>query len=64
MALKVFVIPARYNCVYSRRDVLRSLTYLSLEAEYAEGGLEILRGGYAVTTSLERFLTPTRSFTA
>jgi len=24
------------------RDVLRSLTYFSLEAEYAEGGLEIL----------------------
>jgi len=42
MALKVFVIPFRYNCVYSRRDVLRSLTYLSLESEYAEGGLEIL----------------------
>jgi len=42
MALKVFVIPTRYNCVYSRKDVLRSLTYLSLESEYAEGGLEIL----------------------
>ena len=42
MALKVFVIPTRYNCVYSANDVLKSLTYLSLEAEYAEGGLEIL----------------------
>ncbi|MBS7615120.1 hypothetical protein KEJ18_05255 [Candidatus Bathyarchaeota archaeon] len=42
MALKVFVIPAGYNCVYSRKDVLKSLTYLSLEAEYAEGGLEVL----------------------
>ena len=42
LALKVFVVPTRYNCVYSRRDVLRSLTYLSLECEYAEGGLEIL----------------------
>jgi len=42
MALKVFMIPTRYNCVYSRKDVLSSLTYLSLEVEYAEGGLEIL----------------------
>ena len=42
MALKVFVIPSKYNCVYSRKDVLRSLTYLSLKSEYAEGGLEIL----------------------
>jgi len=36
------VVPTRYNCVYSGRDVLWSLTYLSLEAEYDEGGLEIL----------------------
>ena len=42
MALKVFVIPSKYNCVYSRKDVLRSLMYLSLKSEYAEGGLEIL----------------------
>ena len=43
LALKTFVIPTRYNCVYSASDILWSLTYLSLESEYAEGGLDILR---------------------
>jgi len=43
LALKIFVIPTRYNCVYSASDILWSLTYISLESEYAEGGLDILR---------------------
>ena len=30
MALKIFVIPTRYNCVYSLRHILKALTYLSL----------------------------------
>ncbi len=38
-ALKVFLVPLRCNCVYSRKDVLSSLTYFSLEAEYTDGGL-------------------------
>ena len=43
LALKTFVIRTRYNCVYSASDILWPLTYLSLESEYAEGGLDILR---------------------
>src|SRR5450756_300713 len=35
-------IPTRYNCTYKPRDILRALTFLSLEAEYAEGGLKRL----------------------
>jgi hypothetical protein len=43
LALSHFHIPTRYNCVYTGRDIVESLTYLSLEAEYAEGGLDALR---------------------
>jgi hypothetical protein len=43
LALRRFVVPTRYNCVYTGRDIVKSLTYLSLEAEYAEGGLDALR---------------------
>lgn len=43
LASKGLLIPTRYNCVYTGRDILKALTYLSLEAEYAEGGLEALR---------------------
>ena len=43
LALKGLEIPTRYNCVYTKRDIVKALTYLSLEAEYAEGGLDALR---------------------
>ncbi|MBM4401235.1 MAG: transposase, partial [Crenarchaeota archaeon] len=39
---KTFVIPTRYNCTYKARDILRALTFLSLESDYAEGGLKRL----------------------
>src|SRR5450759_3544072 len=42
LAQKTFEIPTRYNCTYKPRDILRALTFLSLEAEYAEGGLKRL----------------------
>jgi len=42
VAQKTFEIPTRYNCTYKPRDILRALTFLSLEAEYAEGGLKRL----------------------
>jgi hypothetical protein len=42
VAQKTFEIPTRYNCTYKPRDILRALTFLSLEAEYAEGGLKKL----------------------
>ena len=42
LAQKTLKIPTRYNCTYKPRDILRALTFLSLEAEYAEGGLKNL----------------------
>lgn len=42
LAQKTFKIPTRYNCTYSQRDVLRGLTFISLETAYAEGGLKRL----------------------
>ena len=39
LALKHLKIPTRYNCTYEASDILRALTFLSLEADYAEGGL-------------------------
>ena len=42
LAQKTLEIPTRYNCTYQPRDILWALTYLSLEAEYAEGGLKNL----------------------
>ena len=32
-----------YNCVYTCKDFLKSLAYLSTEAEYAEGALDAFR---------------------
>jgi len=43
LALSHLHVPTRYNCVYTGRDIVKSLTYLSLETEYAEGGLDALR---------------------
>jgi hypothetical protein len=40
LAQKTFEIPTRYNCTYTQRDILNALTFLSLESEYAEGGLK------------------------
>ena len=42
LAQKTFNIPTRYNCTYSQRDVLRGLTFISLQTAYAEGGLKNL----------------------
>ena len=42
LAQKTFEIPTRYNCIYKPRDILRALTFLSLETDYAEGGLKRL----------------------
>ena len=39
LALSHFHVPTRYNCTYTERDIIHSMTYLSLETEYAEGGL-------------------------
>lgn len=39
---KYVKIPTRYNCTYKPREILRALTFLSLETEYAEGGLKRL----------------------
>jgi len=42
LAQKAFEIPARYNSTYSQRDILRGLTFISLQTAYAEGGLKRL----------------------
>jgi len=42
LASKTFTIPTRHNCLYRGRDLLKALTYLSLDSEYAEGGLKAL----------------------
>lgn len=42
LAQKHFEVPTRYNCTYKPRDILRALTFLSLETDYAEGGLKRL----------------------
>jgi hypothetical protein len=42
LAQKHFEIPTRYNCTYKPRDILRALTFISLETTYAEGGLKRL----------------------
>ena len=42
LAQKTFEIPTRYNCTYKQRDVLRGLTFISLQTAYAEGGLKRL----------------------
>lgn len=42
LAQKTFEIPTRYNSVYTQKDILKAITFLSLECEYAEGGLKRL----------------------
>lgn len=42
LAQKSFKVPTRYNCIYSQRDILRALTFLSIETKYAKGGLKKL----------------------
>jgi hypothetical protein len=42
LAQKTFKIPTRYNCTYKPTDILRALTFISLETDYAEGGLKRL----------------------
>ena len=42
LAQKHFKIPTRYNCTYTPKDILRALTFLSLQSDYAEGGLKRL----------------------
>ncbi|MBE3102549.1 MAG: transposase [Firmicutes bacterium] len=42
LAQKHFEIPTRYNCTYTQKDILRALTFLSLEREYAQDGLKRL----------------------
>ena len=42
LAQKTLNIPTRYNCTYTQRDILRALTFFSLETDYAEGGLKRL----------------------
>ena len=39
LALKHFKIPTRYNCKYQPKDIIRALTYISLKADYAHGGV-------------------------
>lgn len=39
LALKHLQIPTHYNCKYQPKDVIRALTYLSLQSDYAHGGL-------------------------
>ena len=42
LAQKHFKIPTRYNCTYTPKDILRALTFLSLQSDYAEGCLKRL----------------------
>jgi len=42
IAHKHFEIPTRYNSIYTQKDVLRALTFLSLKSKYAQGGLKRL----------------------
>jgi len=54
LAQKTFQIPARYNCIYSQKEILKSLTFLSLETKYANKGLRRL------SKRLRRAKTPAR----
>jgi hypothetical protein len=56
IAQKNLEIPTRYNSIYTQKDVLRALTFLSLEREYAEGGLKRL------TKRLRRANQPKKTF--
>ena len=56
IAQKNLEIPTRYNSIYTQKDVLRALTFLSLESEYAEGGLKRL------TKKLRRANQPKKPF--
>jgi len=42
LSQKTLEIPSRYNCTYTQKDILRALTFLSLEREYAQDGLKRL----------------------
>jgi hypothetical protein len=42
LSQKHLKIPTRYNCTYKPPDILRALTFLSLQSDYAEGGLKRL----------------------
>ena len=42
LSQKHFKIPTRCNCTYKPKDILRALTFLSLQSDYAEGGLKRL----------------------
>ncbi|MBE3141899.1 MAG: transposase [Thermoplasmata archaeon] len=56
IAQKNLKIPTRYNSIYTQKDVLRALTFLSLESEYAKGGLKRL------TKRLRRANQPKKPF--
>jgi hypothetical protein len=56
LAQKNLKIPTRYNSIYTQKDMLRALTFLSLESEYAEGGLKRL------TKRLRRANQPKKPF--
>ncbi len=43
LAFKHFKIPTHYNCKYQPKDILRALTFISLEGDYANGGISRLR---------------------
>jgi putative transposase len=51
LAQKHLKIPTRYNCKYQQKDILRALTYLSLQNTYANSGLRQL------TKKLQRYQT-------
>lgn len=42
IAQKTLQIPTRYNCIYSQKDIIRALTFISLQSEYAHDGLKRL----------------------
>lgn len=54
LAQKTFQIQTRYNCIYSQKDILKALTFLSFEAKYANKGLRRL------SKRLRRAKTPAR----
>ena len=56
IAQKNLKIPTRYNSIYTQKDVLKALTFLSLESEYAKGGLKRL------TKKLRRTNQPKKPF--
>ncbi|MDR2204447.1 MAG: hypothetical protein LBE76_09215 [Nitrososphaerota archaeon] len=51
LALKHLKIPNRPNCKYQTNDIIRALTYLNLQNNYANNGLKRLTKNYKEPTT-------------